>query len=71
MGDIAKDWELVRVFDSAKVTDRNKTATEATLESILELDGDQTRAILLLDMKKANPADPLLVPNLQALSCRP
>ncbi|CAE7338863.1 unnamed protein product [Symbiodinium sp. CCMP2592] len=42
----SEDWELVRVFESAKITKSSARKSEATLSTDMDLDGEQTRAIL-------------------------
>ena len=43
-----QDWELVRVFQSAEITNTDKSGTEASVSAAFELDGEQTRVILPL-----------------------
>ena len=37
-----QDWELVRVFQSAEITNTDKSGTEASVSAAFELDGEQT-----------------------------
>ena len=43
-----QDWLLLRCFESAEVIKRDSTSTEQTQNSAMDLDGEQTRALMLL-----------------------
>ncbi|CAE7655769.1 unnamed protein product [Symbiodinium sp. CCMP2592] len=58
----SEDHELVRVWESAKITSSNKNSTEATITTQMELTGQQTREILPAAMRSAASAACLPTP---------
>ena len=44
---LPKDWELLRCFDGAEIIHKDIASTSSSLEAALDLNGDQTRTVLL------------------------